>query len=169
MYDPLKILKEEIHHLGFNSVERVHLLTYFTKNIEKIIVAVSCLIDLTDGNKHGYLRSLISKPGLLYVKPEPLLRTSGANWEYQTHSSLKHILQRKIKKHYENFLLGRFDKMLLPLYLFLTSASTGKSCNANEFHLIAISCLLAQEDKDLLTKINEAWVFFVSYENGTSL
>ncbi|CAG8798498.1 41596_t:CDS:2, partial [Gigaspora margarita] len=159
----------EIHRLGFNSVERVRLLAYFTKNIEKIIVAVSCLIDLTDDDKRGYLRSLISKPGLPYMKPEPLLRTSGANWEYQPHSSLKHILQRELKKHYENFLLGRFDKMTLPLYLFLSGAGTGKSRNANEFHQTAISCLSTQEDKDLLTKIKEAWVFFVSYENGTSL
>ncbi|KAF0546337.1 putative crinkler family protein [Gigaspora margarita] len=107
--------------------------------------------------------------GLPYMKPEPLLRTSGANWEYQPHSSLKHILQRELKKHYENFLLGRFDKMTLPLYLFLSGAGTGKSRNANEFHQTAISCLSTQEDKDLLTKIKEAWVFFVSYENGTSL
>ncbi|KAF0345698.1 putative crinkler family protein [Gigaspora margarita] len=103
------------------------------------------------------------------MKPEPLLCTSGANWEYQPHSSLKHILQRELKKHYKNFLLGRFDKMTLPLYLFLSGAGSGKSRNANEFHQTAISCLSTQEDKELLTRIKEAWVFFVSYENGTSL
>ncbi|CAG8447929.1 3563_t:CDS:2, partial [Gigaspora rosea] len=168
MYDPLKILKGEIHRLGFNSVERVRLLAYFTKNVEKLNFAVSCLIDLIDDDKRGYLRSLISKPGLPHMKPEPLLRTSGANWEYQPHPSLKHILRRELKKHYENIILGRFDKMTLPLYLFLSGAGTGKSRNANEFHQTAISCLSIQ-DKELLTKIKEAWVFFVSYENGTSL
>ncbi|CAG8693137.1 4128_t:CDS:2, partial [Funneliformis caledonium] len=107
--------------------------------------------------------------GLPYMKPEPLLYTSGANWEYQPDPSLKQILRRELKKHYENFILGRFDKLNLPLYLFLSGAGTGKSRNANEFHRMAITCLSAQEDEELLTRIKEAWVFLVSYENGLAL
>ncbi|CAG8513854.1 7023_t:CDS:2, partial [Paraglomus occultum] len=107
--------------------------------------------------------------GLPYMKPEPLLYTSGANWEYQPHPSLKHILRRELKNHYTNFLSGRFDKMMIPLYLFLSGAGIGKSRNANEFHQTAITCLSEPEDTELLTKIKEAWVFHVSYENGTTL
>src|SRR6185369_15242937 len=107
--------------------------------------------------------------GLPYVKPEPLLYTSGANWEYQPHPSLKQILRRELKDHYENFILGRIDKLNLPLYLFLSGAGTGKSRNANEFHQTAITCLSEPEDKELLTRIKEAWVFLVSYESGTTL
>ncbi|CAG8757682.1 229_t:CDS:1, partial [Ambispora leptoticha] len=62
-----------------------------------------------------------------------------------------------------------FDKMMIPLYLFLSGAGTGKSRNANEFHQTAITCLSEPEDTELLTKIKEAWVFHVSYENGTTL
>ncbi|CAG8748075.1 5060_t:CDS:2, partial [Funneliformis mosseae] len=97
--------------------------------------------------------------GLPYVKPEPLLYTSGSNWEYQPDPSLKQILRRELKNHYENFILGRFDKLNLPIYLFLSGAGTGKSRNANEFHQTAITCLPAQEDEELLTRIKEAWVF----------
>ncbi|CAG8606483.1 11470_t:CDS:2, partial [Dentiscutata heterogama] len=107
--------------------------------------------------------------GLQYVKPKPLLYTSGANWEYQPDPSLKQILQRELKNHYENFILGRFDKLNLPLYLFLSGAGTGKSRNANEFHQTAITCLSAQEDEELLTRIKEAWVFHVTYENDFGL
>ena len=107
--------------------------------------------------------------GLPYLNPDPLLCTSGANWEYQPHSSLKHILQRELKEHYKNFLLGRFDKMTLPIYLFLSGAGTGKSRNASEFYQTAVTCLSAQEDMGLLTRIKEARVFLVSYENGTAL
>ena len=103
------------------------------------------------------------------MRPEPLLRTPGADWEYQPHPSLKHILRRELKNHYTNFLSGCFDKMMIPLYLFLSGAGTGKSRNANEFHQTAITCLSEPEDTELLTKIKEAWVFHVSYENGTTL
>ncbi|RHZ86987.1 hypothetical protein Glove_41g128 [Diversispora epigaea] len=64
---------------------------------------------------------------------------------------------------------GRFDKLNLPLYLFLSGAGTGKSRNANEFHQTAITCLSAQEDEELLTRIKEAWVFLISFENGFNL
>ncbi|CAG8799103.1 24262_t:CDS:2, partial [Racocetra persica] len=195
MHDPFAILKGEINRLSFTSIERIQLFSYFTNNVETITVAMSCLADLTDDDKCGYLRSLISKPGipeevlanrikylmskterilclllgLQYMKPEPLLSTSGADWEYHPHPSLKHILRSELKQHYENFCSGCFDKMLLPLYLFLSGIGTRKSRNASEFHQTAISCLSAQEDRELLTKIKEAWVFLVSYENGTSL
>ncbi|CAI2179268.1 6259_t:CDS:2 [Funneliformis geosporum] len=102
-------------------------------------------------------------------KPKSLLYTSGANWVYQPDPSLKQILRRRLKSHYEKFILGHFDKLNLPLYLFLSEAGTGKSRNANKFHKTAITCLSAQEDGELLTRIKEAWVFLVSYENGFTL
>ncbi|RHZ90174.1 hypothetical protein Glove_5g80 [Diversispora epigaea] len=107
--------------------------------------------------------------GLSYIEPEPLLFTSGVNWEYQPDPSLKQILRRELKNHYENFILNRFDKLNLPLYLFLSGAGTGKSRNANEFHQTAITCLSAQEDEELLTRIKEAWVFLITFGNGLSL
>jgi hypothetical protein len=103
------------------------------------------------------------------MKPEPLLRTSGANWEYQPDPTLKEILQKEIREHYESFLQGKRDKSNIPLYLFLSGAGTGKSRNASEFHQTAISCLSTSKDKDLLARIKDAYVFHVSYENGTSL
>ncbi|CAG8631175.1 3956_t:CDS:2, partial [Ambispora gerdemannii] len=107
--------------------------------------------------------------GLPYIKPKPLLYTSGADWEYQPHPSLKGILRKELKDHYKNFTSGRFDKLNLPLYLFLSGAGTGKSRNANEFHQTAITCLSAQEDEELLIRVKEAWVFLVSFENGFNL
>ncbi|RHZ82069.1 hypothetical protein Glove_114g37 [Diversispora epigaea] len=87
---------------------------------------------------------------------------------YQSHYSAL-LVQIELKNHYENFTLRRFDKTTIPLYLFLSRAGTGKSRNANEFHRTAISCLSAQEDQELLTRIKKAWVFLISLENGTSL
>src|SRR4051812_31207039 len=101
--------------------------------------------------------------------PEPLLSTSGATWVYQPDPSLNEILQKVLKQHYENFILSRFDKRNIPIYLFLSGAGTGKSRNANEFHQMAITCLSAKEDENLLARIQQAWVFLISYENGLSL
>ncbi|CAB4417333.1 unnamed protein product [Rhizophagus irregularis] len=182
------LIVKEIKRLGFLSKEKISLFTYFTLNVEKTAVVASCLNDLDDDEeKRIYLKSLIFLPdqpdagvrkkitdvfsdGLPYIEPEPLLRTSGANWEYQPDPSLKQILREALRKHHKNFTLGRIDKKSdLPLYLFLSGAGTGKSRNANEFHQTAITCLSAQEDGELLTKIKEAWVFHTSYENGFGL
>ncbi|RHZ79917.1 hypothetical protein Glove_140g108 [Diversispora epigaea] len=107
--------------------------------------------------------------GLPYVEPKPLLFTSGAKWEYQPHPSLKDIMRKELKDHYKNFISGHFDKLNLPIYLFLSGPGTGKSRNASEFHQTAITCLSAQEDEELLTKIKKAWVFLISFENGFNI
>ncbi|CAB5353877.1 unnamed protein product [Rhizophagus irregularis] len=182
------LIVKEIKRLGLLAKEKILLFTYFTLNVEKTAVVASYLNDLDDDDeKRIYLRSLIFLPdqpdtgvrkkitdvfsnGLPYIEPEPLLHTSGANWEYQPDPSLKQILREALRKHHKNFTLGRIDKKSdLPLYLFLSGAGTGKSRNANEFHQTAIICLSAQEDGELLTKIKEAWVFHTSYENGFGL
>src|SRR5436190_4122063 len=97
--------------------------------------------------------------GLPYVKPLPLLRTSGADWEYQPDPSLKQMLRMEIKEHYKQFLLGNIDKTYIPTYFFLSGAGTGKSRNASEFYKTAISCLSANEDEELLARIKDAYVF----------
>ncbi|CAG8470223.1 14015_t:CDS:2 [Acaulospora morrowiae] len=62
--NPLSILKREISRLGFVSGEKISLLAHFTKNVEKITVAVSFLDDfVTDEDKRTYLRNLISPHG----------------------------------------------------------------------------------------------------------
>ncbi|KAL1914250.1 uncharacterized protein VTP21DRAFT_9090 [Calcarisporiella thermophila] len=55
----------------------------------------------------------------------------------------------------------------MPLYLFLAGAGTGKSRNANEFHKSLAVCL-PEEESELRSRIENAWVFHVSFENGTS-
>ncbi|KAF9095501.1 hypothetical protein BGX27_001265 [Mortierella sp. AM989] len=105
--------------------------------------------------------------GLPYRAPEPLLRTTGLNWMYQPDPELYGSLQREIKAHHHDFFSGQRDKSTIPMYLFLCGAGTGKSRNAQEFHRSAVYCL-AEEDRELRNKIEHAWVFHISLENGTS-
>jgi hypothetical protein len=87
------------------------------------------------------------------VKPLPLLRTPGADWEYQPDPSLNQQLRIEIKEHYKQFILRNFDKTHIPIYLFLSGAGTGKSRNASEFHKTAINCLSANQDEELLASL----------------
>lgn len=43
----------------------------------------------------------------------------------------------------------------------------GKSCNSTEFHQSALSCL-QEVDSELRERIKKAWIFHVSFENGSS-
>ena len=79
--DALTTLRTEINHLGFTPNEQDSLRKYFTENVEKINVVVSFLPDYeTDDEKRGYLKSLITTPGMLHSRPHRVIFTN--NNEY---------------------------------------------------------------------------------------
>jgi len=98
----------------------------------------------------------------------PLLRTSGLQWKYQPGPALHQLLRSELRRHYASYCDERFDKTCMPLYLFLSGAGTGKSRHATELCKTVIECL-EDEDEELKKKLEDAWVFHVSLENGTSL
>ncbi|RHZ89178.1 hypothetical protein Glove_18g27 [Diversispora epigaea] len=160
----IKNVRQELNRLslldsGITDDEFGNLLACITDNPNKVPDIEESLKYGNDNVKITYLRKLLESNvatktpqntevkkkiinvfpgGLPYVKPEPLLYNSGANWEYQPDPSLKQILRSELKNHYENFILRHFDKANLPLYLFLSEAGTRKSRNTNEFHQTAI-------------------------------
>ncbi|GES74357.1 crinkler (CRN) family protein, putative [Rhizophagus clarus] len=145
IYEAIKILDSK--------EKRAALRVLFTKNPE-IEARVERALPTCDDDEERvfYLESLL-KPaqtqieiteafpeGLPYMKPLPLLNTTGSDWEYQPDISLKQTLKMEIKEHYKQVLLGKFDKTNIPIYFFLSGAGTGKSRNASEFRKTAISC-----------------------------
>ncbi|KAF8956431.1 hypothetical protein BGZ46_002378, partial [Entomortierella lignicola] len=106
--------------------------------------------------------------GLPYTNPRPLIRTSGADWDFQAHMELVQTMRDGIREHYFHFMEGRYDKMYMPIYLFLSGAGTGKSRNASEFHNTAMSSL-SDDDTELRIRLQHAWAFHVTLENGTAL
>ena len=79
--EALTTLRTEINRLGFTPSEQDSLRKYFTENIEKINVVMSFLPDYaTDDEKRGYLKSLISTPGMLYSCPHRVIFAN--NTEY---------------------------------------------------------------------------------------
>ncbi|KAK3810919.1 MAG: hypothetical protein J3Q66DRAFT_404319 [Benniella sp.] len=117
-------------------------------------------IILRQQENRSYLRPFLMEPG-------PLLRTMGLDWTYQPDPKLYETLRVAIKDHYRDFFQGLRDKSTIPLYLFLCGAGTGKSRNAQELHRSAVSCL-TDKDHELRSRIEQAWVFHISLENGTS-
>src|SRR5687767_11890380 len=79
--EALTTLRTEINRLGFTPNEQDSLRKYFTENVEKINVVVSFLPDYaTDDEKRGFLKSLISTPGMLYSRPHRVIYAN--NTEY---------------------------------------------------------------------------------------
>jgi hypothetical protein len=84
-------------------------------------------------------------------------------------------------EHYTAYINGLIDKQHIPLYLFLSGAGTGKSRNAAELHKTAYDCFngtlfpkhkdaeLAKREEKLARMLENAFVFHISLENGTSL
>ncbi|CAB5162682.1 unnamed protein product [Rhizophagus irregularis] len=139
------LIVKEIKRLGFLSKEKISLFTYFTLNVEKTAVVASCLNDLDDDEeKRIYLKSLIFLPD----QPDAGVRKKITDVFSDGLPYIEpELLLRTSGVNWESAIIS------LPFW-----AGTGKSQNANEFHQTAITCLSAQEDGKLLTKIKEAWL-----------
>ena len=109
---------------------------------------------------------------------------SGAKWKFQPHSTLYDTLGEHVIEHYIHYTENGIDKSQIPMYFYVGGAGTGKSRHASEFaftaknsvrdHGLARRPELAQklgdvQRLDLLQRLESAFVFLVSFENGTSL
>ena len=90
--------------------------------------------------------------------------SQGHFWEYQSTPELTETIRGGLEHHHENTIAGSVDKLHHPLFLVLSGPGTGKSRLLDEFHRIACDTCNCQE---LLYKLEEAYVFKVSFENGT--
>jgi hypothetical protein len=99
-----------------------------------------------------------------------LLATLGKNWNYQVSDNFFNPLSSSIRDHFVNWSESKQDKQLHPLYLCLSGPGTGKSRLLEEFpKLLKHSLMTDPNDNNvLLGKLDEAYVFNVSFENGTS-
>ncbi|RPB23852.1 hypothetical protein L211DRAFT_849465 [Terfezia boudieri ATCC MYA-4762] len=127
--------------------------------------------ELKVSKSHDYNTKVAGYPqGLAYKPPKDLLATSGAQWDYQV-EAVKEVLRPALTEHYRNYKAQRIDKKTMPLYMFLAGAGTGKSRNANEFRHTVYKILEETNPvhAELADRLRRAWVFHVSFENGTTI
>jgi hypothetical protein len=110
--------------------------------------------------------------GLRYRTPFPLLQTSGQDWVFQPHPKLYEMLAENTIDHYRHYMNNKIDKAAIPSYFFIGPAGSGKSRNGAEFGSAIREAvrLHANPPCDELTRrLERAFVFNVSFENGTPL
>lgn len=97
--------------------------------------------------------------------PHRLLYTSGCDWKYQKPQSICDQLKQSLPKHFEHWKQKKSDKQLHPAYLIWSGPGTGKSRLLDEF--LDLCTESVHENKDLLARFGGAYVFKISFENGT--
>jgi hypothetical protein len=132
----------------------------------------------------------VYEAGIEYKRPRPLVKSSGRNWVFQPSPDLYERLASNVLEHYTQYKKGNIDKIYAPIYFYLGGAGTGKSRHGSEFassvkEAIRLDHAKLHTDKDgckhcdlcdrcdfyneLLQRLENAFVFHVSFENGTSL
>jgi hypothetical protein len=123
--------------------------------------------------------------------PRPLLNSSGKDWVFQPHPNLYKTLAPNVLEHFTAYKNNNVDKVYAPIYFYLGGAGTGKSRHGSEFassvqeairlhaelhaelhtelHIDDDHCNLCDLYNELAQRLKTAFVFHVSFENGTSL
>jgi hypothetical protein len=113
------------------------------------------------------------KAGVPYKPPRALLYTSGANWVFQPHPELYEMIASHTLEHYTKYRENQIDKTYAPIYFYLGGAGTGKSRHGSEFASSVQQAVTLHTEHDLCDELAQrlktAFVFHVSFENGTSL
>ena len=113
------------------------------------------------------------KAGITYRLPSSLLSTSGVDWVFQPHPTLYEIIAPNVLDHYTRYKENHVDKTYAPIYFYLGGAGTGKSRHGSEFaSSVQRAITLHTEHRlyhELAQRLTRAFVFHVSFENGTSL
>jgi hypothetical protein len=111
--------------------------------------------------------------GIRYSPPDPLVATTGIKWVYQPPPDLYEVLATNVLDHYTHYKRNEMDKTYIPTYFFLGGAGTGKSRHASEFASSVRKAIMLRTQEplydELTQRLEKAFVFHVSFENGTPL
>jgi hypothetical protein len=113
------------------------------------------------------------KGGIKYVAPHSLVGTSGSKWVFQPHPELYETIATNVLEHYAHYKRNEIDKTYIPTYFYLGGAGTGKSRHGSEFaSSVQEAVTLYTQHRpyhELTQRLEKAFVFHVSFENGTPL
>jgi hypothetical protein len=103
--------------------------------------------------------------------------TSGSDWVFQPHPELYKTIATNVLEHYAYYKSNEIDKTYIPTYFYLGGAGTGKSRHGSEFASSVQEAITLHPQHDLYKdnahelaqRLKDAFVFHVSFENGTPL
>ncbi|KAG1711953.1 hypothetical protein DVH05_009193 [Phytophthora capsici] len=104
---------------------------------------------------------------LAYKGTKRLCSSTGSKWEYQGGKELVEALAKPLVDHYNAWKLGNQDKQSHPLPLVLSGPGTGKSRMLDEMKGLLCEAAMRSEDQVLIDRMNSAYMFRVTFENGT--
>ena len=95
------------------------------------------------------------------------------NWTFQPHPELYEALATNVLDHYTHYKNDEIDKTYIPAYFYLGGAGTGKSRHGSEFASSVQEAITLRTKhplyRELAQRLKKAFVFHVSFENGTVL
>ncbi len=106
---------------------------------------------------------------LEWREPKLFCTSDGHVWEYQGKSELADTIKDPLVEHYDAWQDGRQDKQSHALFLVLSGPGTGKSRMLDEMQNLLCAAAEQSKKKDLMQRMKNAYVFHVTFENGTSV
>ena len=95
------------------------------------------------------------------------------DWTFQPHPELYKTLATNVLDHYAHYKKDEIDKTYIPAYFYLGGAGTGKSRHGLEFASSVREAITLRKKHplydELAQRLEKAFVFHVSFENGTPL
>ena len=95
------------------------------------------------------------------------------DWVFQPHPELYKAIAPNVLEHYTKYKENQVDKTYAPIYFYLGGAGTGKSRHGSEFASSVQKAIELRPEHhlyhELAQRLKTAYVFHVSFENGTSL
>ncbi|ETI35539.1 hypothetical protein F443_18128 [Phytophthora nicotianae P1569] len=105
---------------------------------------------------------------LEWKEPKRLCASSGQDWPYQGAPELVDLLVKPLIKHYNAWHRYNEDKQNHAINLVLGGAGTGKSRTLDEMKGLLSAAAARSKNQALLDRMNSAYVFHVTFGNGTS-
>jgi len=104
---------------------------------------------------------------LEWREPKQFCGSSGRDWEYQGRTELVNKIEAPLVKHYNAWKDRRDDKQSHALFLVLSGPGTGKSRMLDEMKVLLYKAAEQSKNEDLMQRMRNAYVFHVTFENGT--
>lgn len=113
------------------------------------------------------LKRLRSESSSSWHDAVPLVHTSGSSWAYQPSPQNGTKIAAGLQSLSAAWSVHSVDKSLRPVFTIASGPGTGKSRLLDEFPSLCSAAAASNSDANLVARLARAYVFKISFENGT--